>query len=233
MNRPPKQPDRSEVAVEERADYDAVVARMRRQLQSQEEADQASVEDFFNVGDYFGALLTSPPLCGICAQMGTFVRTAGNRDNSYSHADREFVDQVLSADWKTNVVQDVHIPDAVGSGVRIEAIEALLHGHEQDLNPDEALLARYIRQVVSGTVDDETYGQIEDRLGSRGLVEYTGFVLWLQWIIRMMQALGTHTISDEEVDQIVAELKAGETGFAEKLKETYGIKEVDYKARLA
>jgi hypothetical protein len=228
VNRPPKQPKRSEVAPQELEAYDAVVARMRRQYQAEGE-----VEDFFDVGDYFGALLTSPTLTAICAEMGTFVRTAGNRDNSYSHADREFVDQVLSADWKTNVVQDVHIPDAVSVGVRIEAIEALLRGHEEDLNDDEQLLALYIRQVVSGTVDDETYKRIEARLGLRGLVEYTGFILWLQWIIRMMQALGTHTISDEQVDSIIAELKNGTTGYAEQLRTTYGIKNLDYRSRIA
>lgn len=193
--RPPAQPKRSEVAPEELEDYDAVVARQQRVHGTEE------------IGDYFGALLTSPPMCAIAAQMGTFIRRAGERDNSYSHADREFVDQVLSADWKTNVVQAVHIADAVREGVRIEAIEALRAGREEELNDDERLLARYIRQVVSGTVDDETYGAIEQRLGTRGLVEYTGFILWLQWIMRMMQALNTSAISEEEADQIVRELK--------------------------
>jgi hypothetical protein len=226
--RPPSQPLRTEVAAEELADYDAVVARMRRQFQA-----EGDPEEFFAVGDYFGALLTSPPMAAICTRMGTFVRTVGEREGSYSHADREFVDQVLSADWKTNVVQDVHIADAVGTGVRIKAIEALLHGHEEDLTDDERLLARYIRQAVSGTVDDATFTQMEDRLGTRGLVEYTGFILWLQWIIRMMQALGTHTISDEEVDEIIKDLKSGETGYGDRLKNMFGIKDLDYRSRIA
>jgi truncated hemoglobin YjbI len=205
MNRPPTQPRRTEIPEEERPAYDAVVGRMRKMFG----AAEAPVEDHFEVGEYFGALLNSPPMTSIASQMGTFVRLAGSSGNSYSHADREFVDQVLSADWKTNVVQGVHIPDAVGAGVRLEAIEALRYGHEEDLNEDEQLLARFIRQVVSGTVDDETYGRIEDRLGTRGLVEYTGFILWLQWIMRMMQALGTADLADEEVDRIIAELRAG------------------------
>jgi hypothetical protein len=152
-------------------------------------------------------------MCALAAQLGVFVRTAGNREDSYSHADREFVDQVLSADLKTNVVQGIHVADAFREGVRIEAIEALRCGREEDLTKDEALLATYIRQVVSGTVDDPTFAAIESRLGSRGLVEYTGFILWLHWIMRMMQALNTATISDEDVDAIIAELK--ESGTAE------------------
>jgi hypothetical protein len=207
MARPPKQPPRSEIPAEELEAYDAVVARRRRQTHAGPEVPDEQIK----VGDYFGALLTSPPMCAIAAQMGTFVRTAGERDNTYSHADREFVDQVLSADWKTNVVQGLHVADAVGAGVRLEAIEALRFEHEDDLNEDEQLLASYIRQVVTGTVDDETYGRIEQRLGTRGLVEYTGFVLWLQWIMRMMQALGTQSPSDEEIDNIIKDLRAGST----------------------
>src|ERR1700733_3578282 len=205
MSRPPAQPKRDQVPDDERAAYDAVIARMRKMAGLPE----APAEEHMPGGAYLGALLNSPAMCQIVAQMGTFVRTAGNRQGTYSHADREFVDQVLSADWKTNVVQGVHIADAIGVGVRLEAIEALRYHHEEDLNDDERLLARYIRQVVDGDVDDETYGAIEQRLGTRGLVEYTGFILWLQWIIRMMQALGTHNPTDEEIDGIVEELRVG------------------------
>jgi hypothetical protein len=205
MARPPVQPTRDEIPDQERDAYDAVIARMRKMAGLPE----APPEEHMPVGTYFGALLNSPLMTQIVAQMGTFVRTAGNRPNTYSHADREFVDQVLSVDFKTNVVQGVHIADAVGVGVRLEAIEALRYGHEEDLNDDEQLLARWIRQVVNGQVDNDTYNAIEERLGTRGLVEYTGFILWLHWTMRMMQVLGTEDPSDEEVDKIVAELRGG------------------------
>lgn len=205
MARPPEQPKRSEVPSEELEAFDTVIARMRRMAGM----GDGPVDDDFKAGTYFGALLNSPSMCQIVAQMGTFVRTAGNREGTYSHADREFVDQILSKDWKTNVVQGVHVADALGVGVRLEAIEAIRFGHEEDLNDDEQLLAKWIRQVVSGQVDDETYAAMEQRLGTRGLVEYTGFVLWLQWTMRMMQALGTENPSDEEIDRIISELRAG------------------------
>ncbi len=205
MSRPPEQPRRADVPADQIEAYDAVVSRMRRMAGM---ADAPADEDF-KVGTYFGALLNSPSMCQIVAQMGTFVRTAGNREGTYSHADREFVDQVLSADWRTNVVQGVHVADALGVGVRLEAIEALRYHHEEDLNDDETLLAKWIRQVVNGQVDDETFAAMEQRLGTRGLVEYTGFVLWLQWTMRMMQALGTENPSDEEIDRIIDELRSG------------------------
>jgi hypothetical protein len=207
--RPPRQPDRSEFSASEQEDYDRVVARYYTGKPGEPPPMNPSGNGHGDLGEYFGALMQSPPLCAIASRMGTFVRKAGEREGTYSHADREFVDQVLSADWKTNVVLRRHIQDALATGVRMEAIEALRYGHEEDLDEDERLLATYIRQVVSGTVDDETYAAIDARLGTRGLVEYTGFILWLQWIIRMMQALGVAAPGDEEVDQLIADLKSG------------------------
>ena len=94
--------------------------------------------------------------------------------------------------------------------MRLEAIKALRYGNEQDLNEDEQLLAVYIRQVVTGTVDDATWERMEQRLGTRGVVEYTGFVLWLQWIMRMMQALQISCPSDDEIDAVIAGLESGQ-----------------------
>jgi hypothetical protein len=191
---------------EELAAYDHVTARMSTMLGSDAEDPELEAP---SAGDYFGALLNSPKLTQLATQLGTFVRAVGDGEGSYSHADREFVDQVLSVDWQTNVVQGTHVPDAISTGVRLEAIEALRSGDEPALTDDEQLLARYIRQVVSGTDDDETFARMHDRLGARGLVEYTGFILWLQWIIRMMQTLDTDAVSDEEIERILAGIKDG------------------------
>lgn len=205
MSRPPKQPTRDKLHPEDLEPYDAVINRLR----SMEERSDAAPEDHFDAGPYWGALLNSPQLCALAAQLGTFVRTVGDTEGSYSHTEREFVDQVLSVDWDTNVVLAMHVPDAVATGVRIEAIEALRGGHEEDLNDDERLLAKYIRQAVSGTVDDATWEAMDERLGTKGLVEYTGFVLWLQWIMRMMQAFNIPAPTNQEIDQLVAGLKDG------------------------
>jgi hypothetical protein len=186
--------------------YDAVVKRRGAMAMVSEDDAELGAP---SVGDYFGALLQSPRMCAIAARMGTFVRTAGERPDTYSHADREFVDQVLSADMKTNVVMGLHVPDGVAAGVRIEAIEALRFGHEEDLNEDEQLLARWIRQLVSGTVDDATYDAMLERMGPRGVVEYSGFILWLNWIMRMMQMLGTGNPPDSEVDAVIAGIRDG------------------------
>jgi hypothetical protein len=209
MERMPRltQPSRTQFDdPEDLESYDAVI---RRRTSMEMTTDDDGSLDAPHLGEYWSGLINSPRLCALAAQMGTFVRTAGERPDTYSHADREFVDQVLSADWKTNVIQALHIPDGVAAGVRLEAVEALHYGREEELNEDEQLLARYIRQLVTGTVDDETFAAMKERLGARGVVEYSGFVLWLQWIIRMMQMIGVNDPPDAEIQAIIAGLKEG------------------------
>jgi hypothetical protein len=114
MSRLPQPPRSAFEDPGDRAAYDAVVKRrVGIGLADDAEGDRP------DMGTYWGALLNSPLMCAIAAQMGTFVRTAGERPDSYAHWERELVDQVLSADWGTNVVQRLHIPDAVAAGVRI------------------------------------------------------------------------------------------------------------------
>jgi hypothetical protein len=193
--RPPQAPPRDQFPEDELEDYDFVVGR--------------SASKFGGLPPYHGAILTSPPFGAALNRLGRVARTAGDREGTYSHADREFVDQVLSADWKTNVVLGIHIPDAIAVGVRLEAIEALRSGDEERLNDDEQFLAAYIREVVTGNVTDDSYAALEERLGSRGAVEYTIFIAFLQMTIRLFQALGMPEPTDEEVDAMIDELRSG------------------------
>jgi hypothetical protein len=206
MTRPPLQPRREDVAAQELDAYDAVIARVRTRLGQ----PAGTPEEYFDAGPYFGVMLTSPTLCHLASQMGAYLVTRGNHPGSYSHADREFAEQVLCAAWKTNAGQNVHIPDAVGAGVRLEAIEALRDEDEATLNDDEQLLTVYIRQVVHGQVDDATYAAMENRLGTRGLFEYTGFILWLHWTIRMEQWVKLPAPTDAEVEELIAALRTGD-----------------------
>jgi len=206
-----QQPPRDRFAGEELAAYDAVLERMVP-MRSTVPGLAPQFDERIgapDIGEYWGALLHSPALAEITIRMGRFVRAAADGGDSYSHADREFVDQVLAADWRTNVVQGHHVPDAVSTGVRIEAIEALRAGDEERLTDDERLLARFVRATVSGTVDDALFAAMRERLGERGLVEYTGFILWLQWIIRMMQVLGCHDEDDAVVAALIEGIKDG------------------------
>jgi hypothetical protein len=204
LSRLPRQPYRHEVLPGEQASYDQVIDRMRSMLAPTDERE----DGFFDAGEYYGALLNSPDMCAALTRLGTLVRGAGESDGTYSHADREFVDQVLSVEFDTTVVQATHVPDAISAGVRIEAIEALRRGDESGLTEDERLLAAYIRAVVHGTVTDEIWARMIDRLGTKGVVEYTVFITFLQQIIRLMQALDTSGPTQEDVDRMLEAYKA-------------------------
>jgi hypothetical protein len=201
-SRLPAQPARDQISEDEREFYDEVVGRFTRM-----QPDQA--DGGTSAGPYRGALLNSPPLASVLSRLGNLVRTRGDHPGSYSHADREFVDQVLSADWHTAVVLGLHIPDALATGVRLEAIEALRSGNENELTDDEQLLAAYIRAVVNGTMTDELYSTMEARLGRRGTVEYTIFIAFLQLTMRLHQAFGTPEPSDDEVEALIREFRDG------------------------
>jgi len=208
MSRLPRRPDRDSIGLEELASYDQVVERNQRMLMTLEPGAPGYEEDY--MGGYFSALLQSPPLAAALANLGTLVRTLGDRPGTYSHADREFVDQVLCADWHTNLPLRTHLPDAIAVGVRPEAIRALREGRESELTEDESLLAAYVRQVVAGTVDDATFAAMKARFGSeRGIVEYTVFIGVLQLMIRVMQALGVRDSPDQEIDGMLESFLSG------------------------
>jgi hypothetical protein len=200
VSRVPEAPSRAELPAEELAAYDAALARAERMRDDQPGAA---------IPPYFAALLSSPPLAAGLMEMGRIVRTLGERDDSYSHEQREFVDQVLSALWRTNVVQRTHIPDALAVGVRIEAIDALRAGRDDDLTPEELFFATYIRDIANGTVTDASYGALVERLGERAALEYTVFVGFLMQTIRNFQALGMEDPSEQEIDALLEAFRSG------------------------
>jgi hypothetical protein len=191
MPRPPRHPPkRSEFAAEEHADYDDVASRRLKSV-------------------LFEVLLWWPAYAANRKALSTLVRSAGERGNTYTHVDRELVDQVLMPHMKTNHVARVHIPDALASGVRLEAIEALRKGRDEDLTDDERVIVEFTRQVVDGTVTDESWNAIEKRMGTRGAVEFTIFITILMATLRQYQAFGLTDVSDEEVDAILREHREG------------------------
>jgi hypothetical protein len=170
---------------------------------------QAAIHQSPTAGPIYGALLHSPPLAAHLARMGTLVRTRGDDPESYSHADREWVDIVLSRLLDYYTVLPLHIPDALAVGVRLEAIEALWNGRDDELNDDEQLLTRYVRQVVSGEVTDASFDEMESRLGTRGIVDYTVWINHLLLLLRTMQAFGVPSPSAGEITDLVVGLREG------------------------
>ena len=158
---------------------------------------------------WMAALLHWPGYAKNRIELSRLLLTIPEREGSYSHADREWADMVLSTHMSTNVVMSGHLPDALGAGVRPEAIAAVRAGREEELTETEKLLADFCRKIVDGGVDDETYGAVEAYMGERATVEYVIFVTVLHETMRQIQALGGRDPSDEEVDQWLREYRDG------------------------
>jgi hypothetical protein len=196
MSWPTRQPRRSEIDPAELSDYDMLLARVQRDLGiSNPEVDAG----------YYGRLLASPAMANRVSEFGRMVRGRSDRTDTYTHQQREFVNQVLSVDFGTNIVQKRHVRSALASGVRHEAIVALRGGNEEDLTVEETHLTDFIRRVIAGTMSKETWEAMETRIGERGTVEYAIRILFLQLNWRLMQAVGMPDIPDAEVEQLIKE----------------------------
>lgn len=191
-------PPRDAVAPDELEDYDFVEAR----------TTSIDYEAFDTPARYFAAMLTSPPSAAQCVRMGQHVRKGALR-GMYTDAERELIDVVLAKDLGYNSILTVHLPDAFAVGVRPEAIVAIRSGDESALTDDERQIVEWARAVVSGTVTDERFARMVDRLGERGTVEFTLFVSFLLMTMRMWQALGVPDPTDEDIDRLVAGLIDG------------------------
>ena len=204
MPRPPRVLHRDEVPAEDLEAYDQIVDRQRHHANLTFDDDGRP-----ELRPYHAGLAMAPQFGVLISELGRVGRMAGDRPNTYSHADREFVDQILCRDADFRGFLKGHILDGVSAGLRIEAIAAIRAGDESDLTEDEQFLATYVRQVVNGTVDDETWNRMEDRLGERGVVEYTIWIAFLHLIMRLFQAFGSPEPTDEEIDELIAGIRDG------------------------
>jgi hypothetical protein len=125
-------------------------------------------------------------------------------------ADHELIDLVLGFDSGYWGLSGGHTPNAVSAGVRIEAIEALADGREEVLNDEERQQVEFIRAVRDGTMTDEIWQRMTERLGSlRGTIEFAFFVCYLWLHHRMNWAFGIATIDEQEWRQRLRDYKDG------------------------
>ena len=195
MSRPPGPPQRSDIPIYELESLDNLLGRFGGEMRE----------------GYFGILANSPPLGWRLASLGRACRQRGNYEGTYSHRDREFVDQIMMHDYSTNAFRQLHTNDALSAGVRIEAIEAIRAGREGEvLTDEEKLLARFIRGVMNRDLPDATWDAMEVRLGTRGTIEYAIFVGLLQLIITLYHAFGLPPDAEADVQGVIDRFKAGE-----------------------
>lgn len=179
MSKRPFQPSRESVRGDELEYYDRVIARQNTYGYGREKGTEA--------GPHFGYLLQAPYVADALCELGAYYRGRGATEGSFSHAHREWADHVIGKEISLAIFWS-HMLDGVASGLRIEAIKALWEGRDWDLNREELMLTIYIRQVVNGTVTQQSYDAIEDLLGVRGVVEYSAWICHLQTTARLMSA---------------------------------------------
>jgi hypothetical protein len=191
-------PDREALPADELEDYDRVVSRQAKLWAG---AHTSSNE-------YFGALLNSPPLAAALVDLGRAARE-GEKRGYYSDAERELVDMVFSVDFGYNAILYLHIPDAIACGVRLEAIDALRGGREEELSASERQIVEYCRAVVAGGVTDGLFAALAERLGERGALEFTVFCGFLMCTFRLWMALGVTDPTDAEIDALLQGYRDG------------------------
>jgi hypothetical protein len=208
----PSLPDRADVRADEREAYDRVVERQNSYRYDEFAkllgSDTPSLPGT-EIQPYFAALLNSPLIADHISELGVVYRTRGESPGSYAHADREWVDMVLAVELDMLFILFAHVLDAVAQGVRPQAVQALLDGRDDRLEPDELVLTQYIRQVVRGTVTPESWAAIVQRFGVRGAVEFTGFVAHLQMTIRLQQAFGIQDVSRAQLEALMERVLDG------------------------
>lgn len=221
MSWPPPLPTRDDVRDGERDAYDSVVDRqtaygytefVKRFLHS----DVLRAFPGDRVQPYFGAMLNSPLMAEGMSDLGAVYRTRGEYADGMQHSDREWVDMVICDELACYWVLYVHAADAVASGVRAEAILAVVQGRAEDLTTDEALKADFIRRFVHGKIDAELYKSVEELLGgTRAAVEFTGFCGHLLKTVRLMQAWGVPDITRAQLEEFVQAIVDGRVALPE------------------
>jgi hypothetical protein len=195
----PEQPDPDTVRSEERSAYDAVVDRqisygyLEPQPGYEEARSRATA-----AGPYFGPLLYSPQIAYHLSELGAFYRSRGELGDSFQHKDREWVDIVLGRELGFNMW--AHTADGLAVGVRPEAVIALYERRDDDLLPDERLLADYIKAFAHGTATEEMFQGIVEHFGSmRTAIEWIAFIGHLMLTLSLLRAFTEDRISDEEI----------------------------------
>ena len=210
----PEMPPRDAVPADELDAYDSVVARQTAYGYTDfvktflhEDVLRSFPGD--SIQPYFGAMLNSPLVAAGMSDLGAVYRTRGDQPDGMSHADREWVDMVVCDETECLWVLYVHAPDAVASGMRADAILALIRGREEELTDSEKRKADFIRAVVRGTMTRELYRSVEEEIGVRAAVELTAFTGHLLKTFRLMQAWGVPDITREQLDEWVQAIADG------------------------
>lgn len=183
---------------------------MQTRIRGSEEARIAMIAGEPYAVAYFRALANTPVLGEALARLGQVTMEVPGQEGTLSAADHEFADAVIAFDSGYTWLMAGHGPLAIKAGVRPEALEALRDGSEDDLTGDERQLVEFTRAVRDGKVTAEIWDRMVERLGSeRGAIEYSFFILLVNFNHLMASAMGVPDMTQEERDAMFAGFRGG------------------------
>lgn len=202
----PAIPAREDVAEEERTAWDDFKARFEKVRM-----DKYKLEYRHRIAGGFFGLWCSPRLAAQMTAAGKPVMLQQGKPGSFTAADHEFIDLVLSFDAGHWGLLANHVPFAVASGIPTSTIRALRDGRESELSAEDQRVVAFIRGVRDGTVDDALWTAMVERLGSeRGVVELAYFTMHLLMHVRMIQLFDEVQIRPDELEDLLGKLERGE-----------------------
>lgn len=160
---------------------------------------------------YYEAWTNTPSLFKAMWSLGRVLQSEKCKPGQYGLTDHEMIDIVLAIDPPGyTVLLPGHTATAISAGIRIEAIEAIADGREEDLTDDERLQVEFIRAVRDTTMTDELWDRMVKRLGSvRGAIYFAYFVCYLRFGQQMMQVFGSPAMPMPQWREFLNDIKEG------------------------
>src|SRR5262245_21233626 len=177
--------------------------------------------------ELFGPLLHAPRMTRALLELGGSLRNLGEAgaDGGAALPDAfaEFVAFVVFAELEREAVAGGvafayrrpmlnHVPRAIRSGMRAEAIEALRAHDDAALLPRELELARFVRAVLAGDVEPGCWAAMQARVGTPRTLETAAYALLDFLVCRLEAALGLADASGAELEAAVKECARTQPG---------------------
>lgn len=202
----PSIPAREDVTEEERPAWDDFKTRFEKVRM-----DKYKLEYRHRIAGGFFGLWCSPRLAAQMTAAGKPAMLQQGKTGSFTAADHEFIDLVLSFDAGHWGLLANHVPYAIASGIPTSTVRALRDGRESELSAEDQQVVAFIRGVRDGTVDDALWTGMVERMGSeRGVVELAYFTMHLLMHVRMIQLFDEVQILPDELEDLLAKLERGE-----------------------
>jgi hypothetical protein len=202
---------REEVPAEELGDYDIALEWIRKYSEENDVARARPVIDGKPYAYGYRVGWTHAPRLNSWLREATYgVMEYQGKRGWYSAADHEWIDLVLGFDSGYWGLHGGHTANAITSGIRVEAMEALRDDRLDDLTDDERQVVEFIRAVCNCAMTDEIWLGMVDRLGTRQGAIGLGFLTCMLWTAhRMMNAFGVPAIGLEQWNELLESYRSG------------------------